>query len=164
MFKENFGSTYRRLADEKSVTVKDLGKAKIAFFATHEMCLITYKSLYYPFSSTSNTKNTFVCGPLRERWQVDELETLRDRGWTVHYYAAAGRLLDATSNKLEAEKLLGNDYHDRPFLEKCTVIEFNAEEEDDVVEDDEDALISTYTTLSVKDDAGIEVDLLALCF
>lgn len=74
-------------------------------------------------------------------------------------------MLDDTSNlKLEAEKLVGNDRHDLPFLEKCTVIEFNADEENDAEEKDEDALIFTHTTLSVQDDAGIELDLLGLCF
>jgi hypothetical protein len=151
---EYFGSSYRRLTDGKSVTVKLLNKAKLSYFATHDICIIGKRGVYLPFISTSNEKNTVVCGPLKGRWQVDELDTLRRRGWTVHHYAA-GELLDVTTDlKLEAELSLGNG---RSFLDEYSaVIEYNAEEDD--------ALISTSTKLSVKDDTGIEVDLLGLEF
>ncbi|KAJ5766683.1 uncharacterized protein N7511_004299 [Penicillium nucicola] len=149
---EDFGSSYRRLTDGKSVTVKLFNKAKLSFFATHEICIIDLRGLYLPFNSISNAKNTVVCGPLKGRWQVDELDTLRRRGWTVHHYVD-GELLDDTSDlKLEVELSLENG---RPFLDEySTVIEFNAEEDE--------ALISTSTKLRVEDDTGIEVDLFGL--
>ncbi|KGO75143.1 hypothetical protein PITC_058130 [Penicillium italicum] len=74
------------------------------------------------------------------------------RGWTVNYYAD-DELLDGTSDlKLKAELSLENG---RPFLDDySTVAEYNAEEDF--------ALISTSTKLSVEDDTGIEVDLFGL--
>lgn len=149
---EDFGSSYRRLTDGKIVSVKLLNKAKLSFFATHEICIIDMRGLYLPFNSISNAKSTVVCGPLKGRWQVDELDTLRSRGWTVHYYAD-DELLDGSSDlKREAELSLENG---RPFLDEySTVAEYNAEEDF--------ALISTSTKLSVEDDIGIEVDLFGL--
>ncbi|KAJ5769723.1 uncharacterized protein N7511_001774 [Penicillium nucicola] len=147
---QDFGSSYRRLTDGKSVTIKPLGDGTLNFYATHEICLIDLRGFYFPFASTSDAKNTIVFGPLKGRWQVDELNTLRLRGWTVDYYAAS-RLLDETSGlKLEGELSLENG---RQFLEYSKAIEYNTED---------DGLISTSTTLTVKDDTGIVVDLFGL--
>lgn len=128
--------------------------AKISFFATHEICLITSKALYCPFSSTSRAKNTIVCGPLRERWQIEELDTLRCWGWSVYHYAD-GEILDHNSN-LKPEGELSLDFG-RLFLD-----EHNAVNEYNNMEGD--ALDSTITELKVRDDAGIEVDFIGSLF
>jgi hypothetical protein len=91
---------------------------------------------------------------LKGRWQVEELDTLRRHGWTIHHYAA-GEMLDDFSNlQLQSELSLENG---RLFLdEHTTVIEY------DKMEDD--GLISASTELRARDDAGIEVDFFGLGF
>ncbi|KAJ5742678.1 uncharacterized protein N7511_011249 [Penicillium nucicola] len=137
---KDFGSSYRRLTDGKSVTIKPLGDGTLYFYATHEICLIDLR----------DAKNTIVFGPLKGRWQVDELNTLRLRGWSVDYYAASRLLDEASGLKLEGELSLENG---RQFLEYSKAIEYNTED---------DGLISTSTTLTVKYDTGIVVDLFGL--
>lgn len=125
-------------------TVKE---SRINFFATHEICLITCKALYYPFGSISSKKHTVVCGPLRGLWQAEELELLQESGWTVHYYAS-GELLETPSNlKLDGELALENG---RSLLgEHTTVVEIDVLENDD--------LSFMKPKLRAEDELGIEM-------
>ncbi|KAJ5656284.1 hypothetical protein N7507_008234 [Penicillium longicatenatum] len=139
---ETPGSSYRKPIDGKIITVNILGSAKVSFFATHEICLITANALYYPFGSTSGAKNTVVCGPLRGRWQIEELDTLRSQGWSVYHYSDGDLVEDNSNLELEGELCLQTS---RLFLDThCIVNEHNNEEEG--------LMISTSTRLKVRDD------------
>ncbi|KAI2787084.1 hypothetical protein POX_f07441 [Penicillium oxalicum] len=123
------------------------------FFATHEICLITFKAIYVPFSSTSSAHETIVCGPLKESWQIEELQALQDCGWLVHYYAD-GRLLDGTSApELEGELDLDNYRCGRVFLDEYTLVIM-----DDYLEDS--SWITEKTEIRAEDEVGIELALL----
>lgn len=84
VFQDKFAWKYYRPQDGRTITFSDSKKEAIGF-ATHELCLFDKNVLCYPYALSAKQKTTVVCGPVKEAWQFDELESLRDLGWTVRY-------------------------------------------------------------------------------
>lgn len=84
VFQDKFAWKYYRPQDGCTITFSDSQTEAIGF-ATHELCLFDKNGLCYPYALSAKEKTTVVCGPLVEPWQLEELQSLRDLGWTVRY-------------------------------------------------------------------------------
>lgn len=100
-----------------------------------------------PFASISAKKATIVCGPLKNSWQIEELQELRSRGWTVHYRTSAGFIGSSCKFMSDSEFSLYDGYH---VLDDHTSIEEHGSLENE-------DWITDRTEIQADDDTGIEV-------
>jgi hypothetical protein len=82
--------------------------------------LITSEAVYMPFASTSSRKLSIICGPLRSLRQIEELQELRRRDWTLHYCTSTGLIDSFYDLKLNQELAL---YNGRYILDEYTNID-----------------------------------------
>jgi hypothetical protein len=107
---------FLRDSDGRRVQIKVISSLVLQFSATHEICLVAPSGIVRPFARSNSEKVTTVYGPRQGDWQIEELQLLRDSGWTVSYQSTM--LLDEGSkdSMLCAEKVSGR----RTLLEEDT--------------------------------------------
>lgn len=174
VFQDKFAWKYYRPQDGRTITFKETEAEDPTCYATHETCFFDKDVLCYPWALSAQEKITVVCGPVKEAWQFEELQSLRDLGWTIHY------LVDWELISLhrdyywysrdEIEQIEIDQNKEKPLLEELALLKardcdyFLSNSEDTVRilrRDDEKELefIPSHTTLTIGTLKGIEVRL-----
>ena len=144
---------FYRDSDERRVQIKVTRSFVLQFYATHEICLVARSGIVRPFARSTAERVTTVYGPRQHDWQIDELQLLRDSGWTVFYQSTMLPDPGSGESMLCAEEVSsGRDLLDQDT--KMTILS---------ARDKQPLAIESYlrnAKLDVSDEEGIMVDLL----
>lgn len=106
---------FHRDSDERRVQIKVIRSLVLHFSATHEICLVAPSGIVRPFTRSNSEKVTTVYGPKQGDRQIEELQLLRDSGWTVFYQSTmlpdegAGNTMLCAETVCGGRTLLGQD-------------------------------------------------------
>lgn len=106
---EHFASTFYRPEDGRRITLEAAENRSIVVSATHELCVFDKNALCYPYANTSKQKITIVAGPLQNPWQIEELQSLRELGWTIRYLHIATACNDEAKPLYNGRGVLEDD-------------------------------------------------------
>lgn len=144
---------FYRDSDERRVQIRVTRSLVLHFYATHEICLVAQSGIVRPFARSTAERVTTVYGPRQHDWQIEELQLLRDSGWTVFYQSTKIPDPGSGESMLCAEEVVSG----RDLLEhdtKTTILS---------ARDKHPFAIESYlrnAKLDVSDEEGIMVNLL----
>jgi hypothetical protein len=98
---------FRRDSDERRAQIKVISSLKLQFYATHEICLVVPSGIVRPFARSTSEKVTTMYRPRQGNWQIEEIQLLRDSGWTVSYQSAMLPDEESGDSMLCAEEVSG---------------------------------------------------------